>query len=537
MLIYRLPLGLSPALPVRSFCPSCRKPIRGWQNIPLFSYLILRGRCGGCRAPIAAQYPVVEALTGLLFVTVLHLLTIDRVREPLTTYLYFPGDIALILTWFLLVAAMVICSATDLTSYMVDVRVTWFALFGGIALNMFLPRPEVLIPVATHPLGPTALAIGMVGLIVFALTPLEPDDFEEDPPPDYLPHGEGIPPPSSEASIGAARADLDAGAADADPTRDTDALHASPVIEIASKPSFVLGALLTLPFVVAAIGLILRPWLVELAGLDPLDIARLSRASTELIEAPWIYLSIGVLLMLTIVGAGSQPSYADVDIAEEIEAEAPLARSIAISELLYFMPALLAGAALLALMLFSESFWSGWDQFVRWHPLPDLTMSRTFQPIAGLTYAVHGAVVGAAAGWFLRIVFTLIFGREAFGTGDIYILGAAGACVGWDIALLGMALSIPLALVGWIVSLFFKRGILIPFGPWLALGFLAALWQNTPAHALVGQYAEGIQLAWQNNPQVLAMAGGLLLVGSSIAIVLARLVRQLVEPEQDAPER
>ena len=50
----------------RSACPSCRAPITALQNIPLLSWLILRGRCAACGTPISVRYPLVEALTGIL---------------------------------------------------------------------------------------------------------------------------------------------------------------------------------------------------------------------------------------------------------------------------------------------------------------------------------------------------------------------------------------------------------------------------------------------------------------------------------------
>jgi leader peptidase (prepilin peptidase) / N-methyltransferase len=50
----------------RSACPACRAPIRAIHNIPLLSWLLLRGRCASCGAPISARYPLIEALTGLL---------------------------------------------------------------------------------------------------------------------------------------------------------------------------------------------------------------------------------------------------------------------------------------------------------------------------------------------------------------------------------------------------------------------------------------------------------------------------------------
>ena len=50
----------------RSACPACGKPITALENIPVLSYLWLRGKCSGCQAPIAGRYPLVEAFTGLV---------------------------------------------------------------------------------------------------------------------------------------------------------------------------------------------------------------------------------------------------------------------------------------------------------------------------------------------------------------------------------------------------------------------------------------------------------------------------------------
>ncbi len=61
VVIHRLPLGLSLVRP-RSRCPICGRPIRATENIPLVSYLLLRGRCRGCAARIPWRYPAVEAL-------------------------------------------------------------------------------------------------------------------------------------------------------------------------------------------------------------------------------------------------------------------------------------------------------------------------------------------------------------------------------------------------------------------------------------------------------------------------------------------
>ena len=64
--IYRLPQGLSIVLP-GSACPGCNKPIRPYVNIPVLSWVLLRGRCRDCKARISPRYMIVELLTGVLF--------------------------------------------------------------------------------------------------------------------------------------------------------------------------------------------------------------------------------------------------------------------------------------------------------------------------------------------------------------------------------------------------------------------------------------------------------------------------------------
>jgi leader peptidase (prepilin peptidase) / N-methyltransferase len=65
--IYRLPLGLSIVAP-RSACPKCKHPIAFYDNLPVLSWLILRGRCRQCKVRISPRYPLIELLTGVLFV-------------------------------------------------------------------------------------------------------------------------------------------------------------------------------------------------------------------------------------------------------------------------------------------------------------------------------------------------------------------------------------------------------------------------------------------------------------------------------------
>ena len=66
VVIYRLPLGESLVTP-GSHCPACDAPVRAFDNVPVVSWLLLRGRCRRCGAPISPRYPIVELLTAACF--------------------------------------------------------------------------------------------------------------------------------------------------------------------------------------------------------------------------------------------------------------------------------------------------------------------------------------------------------------------------------------------------------------------------------------------------------------------------------------
>lgn len=66
VVIYRLPREKSIVKPA-SACPGCGKPIRFYDNIPIISYVLLRGNCRACNANISIRYPIVELITGILF--------------------------------------------------------------------------------------------------------------------------------------------------------------------------------------------------------------------------------------------------------------------------------------------------------------------------------------------------------------------------------------------------------------------------------------------------------------------------------------
>ena len=120
--IYRLPRDLSVVSPPSS-CPACGAQIRWHHNIPVLGWLVLRGRCADCRAPISARYPIVEAITGAVFL--LHLVVIGV--DPL-----LPVRLAF-------AAAMIVLFAIDLEHQILPDVITLPGIVLGFAASLFLP--------------------------------------------------------------------------------------------------------------------------------------------------------------------------------------------------------------------------------------------------------------------------------------------------------------------------------------------------------------------------------------------------------------
>ena len=119
--IHRLPLRQSVIYPA-SRCPSCRHPLRPWHNLPLASFIALRGRCAFCRARISWRYPLVESLGGLLYLIGYHQLGLS-----VPTFAFA-----------LLVTALLIVSFIDLAHLIIPDTVTLPGIGIGLAIG-FLP--------------------------------------------------------------------------------------------------------------------------------------------------------------------------------------------------------------------------------------------------------------------------------------------------------------------------------------------------------------------------------------------------------------
>jgi leader peptidase (prepilin peptidase)/N-methyltransferase len=131
--IYRLPLDLKVNEPRRSFCPSCKYQIPWHHNLPLFSWLVLRGKCANCGTRISFRYFGVELLTGLLFVAV----WMKLMHAPPPAWSENPWLLALPL--WTLAGLLVVATFIDFEHFIIPDEITWGGAAAGVLLSFAIP--------------------------------------------------------------------------------------------------------------------------------------------------------------------------------------------------------------------------------------------------------------------------------------------------------------------------------------------------------------------------------------------------------------
>ena len=134
--ICRIPEELSVITPA-SRCPACKTPIRWFQNIPVFSFLFLRGKCAACGVRIPPRYAVVELLTALLFL--LAWLKFDSGGGPRPFGLVPASDILLVPVFWLVVSGLVLGTFVDFDHMIIPDRVTWGGMICGLLASAAVP--------------------------------------------------------------------------------------------------------------------------------------------------------------------------------------------------------------------------------------------------------------------------------------------------------------------------------------------------------------------------------------------------------------
>jgi leader peptidase (prepilin peptidase)/N-methyltransferase len=177
VVIYRLPREKSLVTPP-STCPECNRRIKFYDNIPLISWIFLRGRCRYCKTRISPRYFVIELLTALLFVGVFVFYFSGNYRQigiEATTAIgkFLAGGWFFYLTVMVLLTAFLAASAIDLELWIIPLVICWFVSLVGVlsaSLGGFVIPPAIiwtyeLFPSASPGIG--AMAAGAtVGLII-----------------------------------------------------------------------------------------------------------------------------------------------------------------------------------------------------------------------------------------------------------------------------------------------------------------------------------------------------------------------------------
>ena len=120
--ITRIPEDISIVSP-RSRCPRCQAPIKPYDNIPVLSWLLLRGKCRNCHLPISAMYPIVELLTGVFFVSA-----------------YYTYDLsAATLKFVVFGCLLIILIVTDIRVRLLPDEVNWYGFVLALAFATRIP--------------------------------------------------------------------------------------------------------------------------------------------------------------------------------------------------------------------------------------------------------------------------------------------------------------------------------------------------------------------------------------------------------------
>lgn len=437
VVIYRLPREQSLRVPLWSFCPHCRARIAWHDNLPLISFLMLRGRCRSCRGAIATRYPAIEAGMALVVLMLVDAFFIGHSRPGMRESTFglteqLAWDWPMLLGHVVLFACLLSMSAIDLEHYWVDVRFTNLATLAGFVLHaLWTPRQskEWIRPFDTTSLM-SFLAIVGLGLVWLMLWCQPEASGEED----------------AEEESG-----LDG----------YEEVGGSPV-QTAESPAPLEPSRAVAWLIVILLGMLFAALLVSEVG--NMDGEHWLRALVPLI-----------FCFLLIVGASRVTRESDDHIVAAIEAERHTARGRVLWELCLLLPAVV-GAGI--------GYWLMRDEAVAARVgavlhgkirVGAFAMMHQWEPLYGLATAASGYILAGAMGWAVRIVFTLMLGREAFGTGDIHMMAAAGCIAGWPVVAIGFFLTCGVSIAGWLISLKFRRTRALPLGPWLSLSLLAVV--------------------------------------------------------------
>ncbi len=533
VLVYRLPRGLGVVSPP-SKCPACETQLTWRENIPVFGWLFLRGRCRFCRSPISAEYPLVEAFVGCLLAATFVLfylvpdgasvlgIAVGSIKPEWASADFF--DAWPRTTWpIFIVFAMLLCSLVAMTlvdakTFTIPLVLPWTATVAALLFHVghatilsatggtlrvaapgwiwSLPTPggnNPSSPVAWWWIGASisavvGLGVGLV-LIRFGLIKQSFADYTEWE--DQALHERA----EEEQDLGQT-ADHESGLADADgPSASCDDIAIAQATPAESElrptdprraPPRLFGpvtAFVGTIVVGAVLGALLGPamgvakWWGLLIGflLAPIAAGALHRRiDAQQHECAPVSVLVPVPAPLTpeatsavnaapsaaSSAASSFPPHPTEPGGPDMWIEYPHARREMLRELAFLAPCVLLaiGGGTLASTIFRGVVPPLW--------------------LLVLCGVLMGYLIGGGLVWAVRIGGSLAFGKEAMGLGDVHLMAAVGACLGWIDATVAFPLA---AVVGlyWAIAGAVSGGGLaraMPFGPYLAAASLAVIY-------------------------------------------------------------
>ncbi len=430
---YRLPKGEGLFSPP-SRCPHCETRLRWRQNLPIFGWLLLGGKCRYCRSPISAQYPIVELITAIIFAFLYAAWFGESSGRPWFGVALRPewADAGIGRMWpylmlvYVLIAGLIAMTLIDAKTFMIPLSIPWVVTIAAFlvhpvhaALLGTRGRGDWTIPTPVSSPGVWASVGGMIGVIACAAllkARIIPRSF----------------------------ADFDQWAADAQRKEAEAAENQSPEI---TGGEAALGPLLlrVFYFTAPAVSLMAAGFALGMRMGKPFELT---------LAGALIGLVAGMFLRRLAPGSAQDAA------AEPDWIRYPHARRESAKELLC-----LACIGLFALV----GWWIGSGAAAGDAPL-------WLRALAG---AALGYLSGGAVVWLVRIFGTLGFGKEAMGMGDVHLLAAVGAVLGWLDPILAF-FTAPFFGLSWVLlaAVFARRkgvAYALPFGPHLAAGTLAVI--------------------------------------------------------------
>jgi leader peptidase (prepilin peptidase) / N-methyltransferase len=159
VVVYRLPRGMSLISPP-SRCPKCETPLAWYDNIPVLGWIFLRGRCRYCRNRISARYPIIEAITGGLFVFYYFMFFIKWLGPP------EPMDWPIFALYMALVAGLLAASLIDAELFIIPAGIPWWLAAAGVIVHAGVDQTNSAGSLIEPPFALALSAGSLIGLAV-----------------------------------------------------------------------------------------------------------------------------------------------------------------------------------------------------------------------------------------------------------------------------------------------------------------------------------------------------------------------------------